>query len=133
MANEITLSISATLRNGYLVDQFAPGQILMDQNAPGLGGYSQEISTDEQDVDFGEIAITDGAVLILRNLDSTNYVDVGPCTDGTSGVMVLSDRLYPGMAAVHVVPPDVNYRAQADTAAVQLYVRLYPFDANLGT
>jgi len=134
MADEIVLNISARLQSGYLLDQFSPGQILLDQDTPNCGGYTQSITTSEEDVDFGDIpALTDGAVVIFRNLDTTNYIDLGPSDGGTGGTMLASDRLYPGMVAVHCIGPTTVFRAQANTAACSLYVRVYPFDWNPGT
>jgi hypothetical protein len=130
MSNEIILNVSVAVRNGYLVDQFAPGQILIDQDTPAIGGYVQEIGTSEEDINFGETVYPEGGILILQNLSPSNFVNVGP---SDSGAMVVSDRIHVGQVAVHMLSPGVTFRAKADTAAVQLFVRLYPFDVSAGS
>tara|TARA_Y100000310_G_C20399403_1_gene676677 strand:- start:107 stop:499 length:393 start_codon:yes stop_codon:yes gene_type:complete len=130
MSNEIAFNPSITVRNGYLVEQFAPGQILLDQDDPVSGGYAQNIGTSEEVVDFGDADYTYGALMVLRNLDETNWVEVGP---NSGGSMITSDRLFPGMVAIHCLAPGAVYRAQADTAACTLLVQFWPFAAAYGT
>lgn len=136
MADEIVLSLAATLRNGYLIEQFAPGQILLDQDDPQAGGYTQTIGTTAEAIDFGDIDLDDGGVLILRNLDDTNAVDIGPSIGDTGpfeSTLVEGIRLYPGQPTILMVHPDSVWAARANVAPVLLFVRLYPFHAVLGT
>ena len=59
----------------------------------------------------------------FRNLDSTNYVDIGPNNGGTMLGLV---RLLPGEHCVFPLLPGTVMRAQANTAAVQLYCNIRP-------
>lgn len=121
MANEIILTVAAQVVNGSFRDTFQPGQLQIDQAAIGRGGYTQLIGyAAEEVVDFGDVS-TNG-LLILRNLDDTNYVTYGP---EDSGAMVVFGKLKPGEVAILRVAPTVVMRAQADTADVLLDVRLY--------
>ena len=121
MSNEIKLTISFKVENGNYKDVFAPGQIQIDQASPGRGGHVQVVGTTEETIDFGDVS-TNG-LLILRNLDSTNYVQYGPQV-GT-GNMEVWGKLLPGEIAAMRLAPTVVMRAQADTASVKLDVRLY--------
>ena len=136
MSNEISLSLTVMVRNGYLVEQFAPGQILIDQDDPQAGGYTQTIGTTAEQIDLGDIDLDDGGVLILRNLDDTNAVDIGPAIGDTGpfeSTLVELIRLYPGQPTILMLHPDSVVAARANVASCLLFVRLYPFHAVLGT
>lgn len=136
MSNEIVLSLTVNVRNGYLVEQFAPGQILIDQDDPQAGGYTQTIGTGAEEIDFGDIDLVDGGVLVLRNLDDTNAIDVGPAVGGTGPfdtTLVEMIRLYPGQPTILMLHPDAVIAAQANVTSCLLSVRIYPFHAVLGT
>jgi hypothetical protein len=113
MANEIVISLAVTVTNGYFKDQFAPGQVLVDQAAVGMGGSVQLIGTSEEVVDFGDV-VTPG-YMTLRNLDSYDYIEYGPSTGGTSGTMVPFGVLRPGEVALIRLAADVVMMAQAIT------------------
>jgi len=116
MANEINISLGVQVTNGFFKYQFQPGQIQIDQAAPGRGGHVQEIGTDEETIDFGDVE-TEG-YWILRNLDPTNYVEYGPQI-GT-GSAELCCKLKAGEPAFLRVKPGSVWRAKADTAALLL-------------
>jgi hypothetical protein len=120
MADEIKIRFSATVENGNHKDSIQPGTISIDQSNPGRAGHVQSVGTSEEVVDFGDVT-TEG-VLFLRNADSTNYVDFGP---ESAGSMVALGRLEAGEIAFLRMKPAVVLRAQANTAAVLLDVRLY--------
>ena len=120
MANEINITLSVQVTNGFFKHAFNPGQIQVDQAAPGRGGHAQEIGTDEETVDFGDVS-TEG-YLILRNLDDTNFVEYGPQV-GTGDMEILG-KLEAGEVALLRLSPGVVLRAKADTAAVLLDVCL---------
>ena len=120
MANEIQINVAVQVRNGFLIDQFNPGMLQVDQAAVGRGGSVQIIGTSEEVVSFGDVA-TNG-YCILRNLDETNYVTYGP---EDTGAMVTLGKLNPGEFAILRIAPTVVMRALADTADVKLEVRLY--------
>jgi hypothetical protein len=59
----------------------------------------------------------------FKNLDATNYVDIGP---NNSGAMLGLIRLQPGEHCVFPLLPGTVMRAQANTAAVELYCNIRP-------
>ncbi len=124
MANEIAIGISFTCNNGYMRDQYSPGQIQVTQANVGRAGHVQNVGTTEEVLDFGDIN-TNGYI-ILRNLSETNYVTYGP---EESGAMVVVGKLKPGEIAILRVAPTVVMRAQAENTSSADYafleVRLY--------
>ena len=129
MANEIVISLYVKVEKGFFSDQFSPGQILVNQAAVGKGGYAQLIGTVAEVVDFGDV-VTEG-YMILRNLDTYNYIQYGPSTGGTSGSMIVFGVLRPGEVALMRVSAGMVMFAQAITgdttgaAASLLDVRVY--------
>jgi hypothetical protein len=120
MANEIVLNVLLSCRNGAFEEQYAPGQVTIDQANIGRGGKVQHVGTSEEVLDFGDVAT--GGYCVIRNLDETHYVTFGP---ESSGAMVTGCKLKAGEIAVFRVAPTTVWRAKADTAAVLLDVRLY--------
>ena len=121
MADEIRINVTFRVENGYFKDAPPIGQILADQNNPGRGGHVQSIGSGaEEDIDVGDVSTLGWA--LLRNIDPTNYVTWGP---KTGGVMVPVGRIRPGKVALWELEPGIILRAQADTAAVKLDVRIY--------
>ena len=121
MANEITVNLNMEIKNGFFAESIRPGQIRIDQSGEGRSGVVQTIGTSEEVVAFTEIS-TEG-VLYMRNLDDTNFVRYGP--ERPVSILVYFGKLKPGEYALFRLAPGVVMRAQADTAAVKLDVRLY--------
>lgn len=121
MANEIKLNINATLTNGYLSRSFQTGQLQITQTT--LGAYSAVVSvgTSEEDLLTGDVGTL--GFLMLRNLDSTNYVQWGPKSGGS---MVAVGRLKPnGEPAVIRLEPGITIRWVANTGACKVAVELW--------
>lgn len=113
MANEINLSgqVSAT-KNGFSVSASASKPVTMTgddmiQTTQLIGNAAAELLV------FGEIT---GApsVLMIKNLDATNYIEVG----GDSGLTVFKIKIPAGHFAIFQ-PTSANVYAQANTAAVR--------------
>ena len=120
MASEITLNVSLRVANGLMEEQFGPVQDQIDQSAIGVDGGVREIGTTEETISLTDVSTPGYA--IFRNLDSTNFVTIGPDSGGS---MVDFLKLKPGEIAVLRLAPDVSIKAKADTAAVKLLVRVY--------
>ncbi|MBU0599063.1 hypothetical protein KKF61_08840 [Patescibacteria group bacterium] len=121
MADEIRLSYSLHVVNGFFSLGPQSVSLQIDQAAIGRAGHAQSIGFAAAEiVDFGDIA-TNG-YLVMRNLDDTNYVTWGP-DNGVAGIQVMG-KLKPGEVAIFRVAPTIVMYAQADTAAVLLDVYL---------
>lgn len=121
MANEIKLSVNATLTNGYLSRTFQTGQLSITQTT--LGAYAAVVSvgTSEEDLATGDVSTL--GYLLMRNLDATNYVQWGP---KSAGAMVAVGRLKPGgEPAVIRLEPGITIRWVANTAACKVAVELW--------
>lgn len=118
MADEITISVSMGCVNG----NYDPGTVRLnnltfDQAAAGAVGDIQNIGTSEESLATGDIS-TEGWI-ILRNLDATNYIEIGATTAGNRLI-----RLEAGEPACFRVKPGATIYCQADTAACDLFYRL---------
>lgn len=113
MADEITINASIRVRNGNLRADINPGSLQIDQAAArGPAPGSVNVGTSEEAIGFGELATL--GLLMIHNLDATNFVDFGP---ESGGAMVAAVRVKPGEVALFRMVPGTTYRAKADTAA----------------
>jgi len=115
MANEITTSFSLALIKGAHVERIEVQQVRFDQVAVGGHKPVVDVGTSEEVLSFGDVATPQ--LWFVQNLDSENFVTLGP---ETGGAMVPLVRLQPGKYAFVPLAPGVVLRAQADTAAVKL-------------
>ena len=122
MANEIRLSLAVEIVKGYLNYSFNPGQINVDLATGRRGGHIQTIGTVEEDLDLGDV--TSPGLCILRNLDTTNYVTIGPKV-GTTAIMEPIIKLKAGQPAILFLDPTVTLVAQANAAPVSLQVDVF--------
>ena len=116
MANEITAVLSLNTRNGTLIHQFNPGVISVTQTTARVYDSVHIIGTSEETISaFGDIAAP--TIIILYNMDATNYVQWGFATG------VYGSRLF----AAHV-PNQFTYETgasifiKANTAACNVRV-----------
>lgn len=113
MSNEIIANLSFIVRNGGFTFTFTPDQLLVTQNNVGRGGKAQIVSDEPAEViDFGDVL--EEGWLILKNLDTSNYVRWGPAEDpGTGQYMVPCGLIGPGRWAVFEVYPGAVLMADA--------------------
>jgi hypothetical protein len=120
MANEIKLNISLQCNNGNFAQQFNPGQKQIDQAAQGFHGPVVTVGTTEEVVPTGDISTL--GVLCGRNLDTSNYVTVGPSTGGAMYNMM---RVEAGEPFALRLEPGVALRWKANTSAVKMQMLLF--------
>lgn len=98
MANEIAITINATISNGDYKSRFEPGQIQIDQNSLGADEGILVCTTTATAIPKRGIS-TDG-VLMLRNLHATNWATLESSTGRKllriSAGEALIGRLHPG-------------------------------------
>ena len=119
MANEITINfnLSHTKEPKRAIQA---NQIQIDQTGIGVYDSTVSVGTSEEVLSFGDIT-TEGLV-VLKNLDDTNFVTVGP---ESAGAMVGLLKVEPGEVQFFRLLPTATVRAQADTAAVKLQVTVF--------
>ena len=119
MAGTINTTINVNVQNDEFSYNHSSNESIV-QTGIGRYGHVQTIGTSEEVLDFGDVG-TEG-YCYLKNLDDENFVSYGP---ESTGAMVAGCRLGPGEEAWLRLEPSVVWRAQADTAAVQLQVDLF--------
>jgi hypothetical protein len=75
MANEITHNLRVQLANGSLRFDFNPGRLQVDQATQLLFDSTQSIATSEATIAL--TGVSTPRLIILHNLDATNYVEAG--------------------------------------------------------
>lgn len=90
MANEITVNASLSFSKDGSRASFSPGAVSVTMTGSQYCGKTQTVGTSEENLDKGDIS-TIGLVMV-RNLDNTNYVELGSST-GVYSVKLLPDEL----------------------------------------
>lgn len=123
MSGTISAQLIFSVVNGNFNDAFsvpasAPVQLTQTTEGGGNPGYVN-IGTSEEDIAFGDVT---PRVVIIENLDSTNYVQYGPKSGGS---MVPLGRISPGSFKFVELDSGVTLRMKANTAAVNVRIRGY--------
>lgn len=121
MANEISINVTMSVRNGSLVRQCAPGTIQVTQSNKRAVDGTQTVGTTAENVYTGDL--TAPGYLHATNLDSTNYVEIGRDVSGTFYPLI---RVMPGKTAGPLeVATGVTLQARANTAACDVQFVIY--------
>lgn len=120
MANELTVSIRTRLANGSLNDRPPNNTFQVDQANAGIFRDVQSVTTSDTAVPTGNIATLGWAK--FKNLDDTNYVNIGPDSGGSIVDMI---RLEPGEECTFRIEPGITLRWQANTAACEVDFTIY--------
>jgi hypothetical protein len=121
MSNEISYNTRFVVANGSMSRTVDYGTLRDDQAA--IGCHSSVVSVGsgaEEDMPTGDLA-TPGWV-VLRNLDSTNYVTYGP---KSGGVMVPFGKIAAGDCHRFYLAGSVTMRWQANTAACKVDISIF--------
>lgn len=121
MSNEISITINTRVKNSNMDTPFIVPGLLFDQASPIAAGTVQSIgtSTNCEFVALGDV--TTAGLTWFRNMDSTNYIDIGTGT-GTSFVAFI--RLGPGKPALCWLHPTNAPSAKANVAACNLWYQV---------
>ena len=117
MADELTISMRASLRNGTLVDPgFTPDTIRVDQ-ASALKAADVQIIGFSAHEALTLADVTTRGYAGFTNLDAANWVEIGVEVAATFYPVI---RLLAGESGLFPLSPSVTLYAKADTAAVNL-------------
>lgn len=113
MANEISVTIGASVTNGFLKQTSATTTRQFNQTTARAGSICQDVGTSEESVSFG-----DGVpgYIVATNLDATNFVSLRFVTGGANAIKLLPNG---GQACFHI-GASVSLFAIADTAACKV-------------
>lgn len=120
MANEFTITSKIVLANGNLNDRWDNGSVSLTQTTKGLHAAVESVGTSEEDISYGVLG-TPG-LIVIRNLDATNYITYGPKSGGS---MVLMGKLAAGQTAMFYLGASVTLRWIANTAACLVAYKVY--------
>tara|TARA_R100001460_G_scaffold104157_1_gene149689 strand:- start:11 stop:379 length:369 start_codon:yes stop_codon:yes gene_type:complete len=120
MADEITYNASLSINATNFVESFSPGNLTIDLASTAGSGGSQTIGTSpHEQVSKGDTAA--GGVAFFRNLDQTNFVEIGLEVSSAFQPMV---KLLPGeYALMRLSTADIF--AKANTASINLQYRMF--------
>jgi hypothetical protein len=112
MANEITAT--ATL-NITLTGQTASGTTTFQANLTGdFVGEEQDIGITSETLGLGDITLP--KVVYIRNMDTTNFVQV----DSATTFDKFPQKIYPGQAVL-LLPETATIYIKADTAPLKIF------------
>ena len=115
MANELKIEATITLTNGSLAYKKQPGAKYVTQTNAKVYAEVKSVSTSDAALTFGGLASSEHGWLYITNLDSTNYVDIGP---DSGGAIVPLVRIKAGESVGPFrVKPSITIRSQANTGA----------------
>jgi len=120
MSGTINSTLTFAVVNGTYTDNptIQAENLVQTTEGGGNPGYVN-VGTSEEDISFGDV--TPGMV-IIENLDATNYVTYGPKSGGS---MILFGKIPAGGVHKMQLGAAVTLRMKADTAAVNLRIRGY--------
>lgn len=130
MANEITLQYSLNLQNpasGSVATGQAPlkdslsEQLQITQSAVGLAAGVMAVPVAATGTALPISGVSTPGYLLLRNLDTTNYVQFGVQVAGTFYPL---GRLKPGEMALYRLDSGASLYLRANTAAVNVQYKL---------
>jgi len=113
MANEISVTVGASVSNGYLKQTTATQTRQFTQTTGRAGSTCQDIGTSEETVSFGDVV---PGYIVATNLDTTNFVSLRFVSGGANAIKLLPNG---GQACFHL-GAGVTLYAIADTAACKV-------------
>lgn len=113
---EIKTLVRLQVNNGGYQELFNPAQVDIEQTTLAANSGIVIVGTSEEVL--STVDVTNKGVMILQNLDDTNYVEYGP---ESAGAMVAFGKIKPGEVALLRLTPAVTFRWQANTANVKMY------------
>lgn len=126
MANEITLSLSGSVTNGQYADTIPSQTCKITQTTLGAETGVRIVPTTAQAIPLG--SVTTPGISYFKNLDPTNFVDIGVFVSGTFYPLI---RLAPvatgsnGEFAALRIDPGVTPYWKADTATCNVQMKVY--------
>ena len=107
MADEITVSAFLKIVNGNHTESQNSGSNTFTQTTQGAYSAIVDVGTSIEEITFADVALANVGWTYLRNLDTVNYVDVGPTTDNATSIHAFA-RLEAGEYAVFRMFPSIE-------------------------
>jgi len=117
MADEITITTRLSYTNGSRSISWSPASASVDQTGTDFTWKTQLIGfAAAEAIVLGEVSTGEGAVMMIQNLDATNFVTVGYDDSGLKGFV----KLMPGDPPFIFRCSQAAPYAQADTGDCQI-------------
>lgn len=116
MANEITITTALTIQNGYLSKDMKVSALKVNQNTLDADDDVHTITTSDAAITLDVATL---GYIHVRNLDTTNFVKLGPESGGAIIPMV---KLKAGESALLRLMTGITLRGQADTASCKVRI-----------
>lgn len=107
MANEIRIQISLQVKKGNLTFQSQPTAFLVDMAGDAAAPSPGRITVDEEGTDVDLSKVTTPGWAIFRNLDDTNYVELGIWNADQSEFYPFA-QIEPGTHFAMPLSPNIN-------------------------
>lgn len=124
--NELTVNISGSLiysDAAALYDTIRQETVQVSPVVKGMFNKIFAVPTSDTALTIGDITTLGYA--FFKNLDTTNYIKIGPTSGGAIIPML---RLKAGQSGILPLEPGITVRAQANTATVRLQVKVFESD-----
>jgi hypothetical protein len=120
VANELTATVNVTFND---TGESAPSVTALNINMTGtaVSKGRASIGTSEEALRLGDMTTTANCILVLKNLDSTNFVELRRATGSTKIVRYLPGECWPVRLGSEVTDPYLI----ADTAPCNVEWALY--------
>lgn len=122
MANEITTQVGLSLANGSLNDRVVLESDQVTQTIQWVLRDVLSIPTTAGGTVIATTGLTTPGYCYVKNLDATNYVELGP-TSG--GAIIPFGKLKAGEQCLVRLAAGISLRALANTAAVKILIVIY--------
>jgi hypothetical protein len=113
MANEISVTVGASVTNGFLKQTSATQTRQFNQTTERAGSVCQDIGTSEESISFGDVV---PGYVVATNLDTTNFVSLRFASGGGNAIRLLANG---GQACFHL-GTGITLYAIADTAGCKV-------------
>jgi hypothetical protein len=113
MANEISVTVGASVTNGYLRQTTQTQTRQFTQTTARAGSVCQDVGTSEETVAFGDVV---PGYVVATNLDTTNFVSLRFASGGGNAIRLPANG---GQACFHL-GTGITLYAIADTAACKV-------------
>jgi len=122
MADELTMNASFSITTTNLSESLSPGAVSIDVASVAGSGGIQEVGTAVEQITKGDT--TDGGFYFFRNIDATNFVEIGTTSDDSaSGTFQPFLKLLAGEYSIGRLK-EANVFAKSNTAATKLQYRM---------
>lgn len=122
MANTISVGVSVNLQGAFPFSLPQPSIAAITLSGTGMAAGFQAVGTAAENLDIGDVDLTNGGHLVMRNLDATNYVQFGK---DSTGFVAVTRLPVSGFYQYVFIDPGVTPQLKANTASCKVEFYLW--------